>query len=164
MVLAGLGLSVAFASAYYLVADVRYARGLELFAAGQMEPALTEHRAAQRMLPGVDTFRVAEADAATYLGGFYLEDALDSLDSGLAIEQDSYDLALARARMLAALGRPVSEVADAYVSSVKLYPLGVEVRIEAVQVLYAANRAAEAAEMERELMRLQDAVRKGLSP
>ncbi len=163
-VLVLLGVSVVVASAVYVSADTRYARGLDLFAAGQLESAALEHRAAQRLVPVVDTFRVAEADAALYLGGIPLQRALDSLDAGLALEPGSYDLSLARARVLKALDKPVSEVADAYVSSVELYPLGVEVRREAVQVLYAANRDDEAAAMERELARLQTAAGRGTSP
>jgi hypothetical protein len=112
----------------------------------------------------VDTFRVAEYDAAAYLGGAYLEESLVSLEEGLEVEPASYDLALARARALKLLKSPISEVADAYVSSVELYPLGVEVRAEAVQLLYAANRNDEAAAMERDLVRLQQAAGRGTSP
>jgi O-antigen ligase len=155
---------IMLASGVYLVADGDYFRGLEQFAAGQLEVAVREHHAAERLVPIVDTFRVAEADAALYLGGANLDDALRSIDVGLSFEPDSYDLALARARTLRGLNRPASEVADAYVRSVELYPLGIEVRAEAVQLLYAANRNEEAASMQRDLVRLQEAAERGPTP
>lgn len=158
------GAAVAISSGIYLAADTAYGRGMDLFAAGQMDAAIAQHQSAQRTLPMVDTFRVAEYDAAAYLGGDYLETSLVSLEEGLRLEPASYDLALARARALKLLERPISEVTDAYVSSVELFPLGVEVRMEAVQLLYAANRDDEAAAMELDLVRLQQAAGRGTAP
>jgi O-antigen ligase len=158
------GAAVAVSSGVYLAADTAYGRGMDLFAAGQLDAAVERHQSAQHILPVVDTFRVAEYDAAAYLGGTYLETSLDSLEEGLGLEPASYDLALARARALKLLERPISEVTDAYVSSVELFPLGVEVRTEAVQLLYAANRDDEAAAMERDLVRLQQAAGRGTAP
>jgi tetratricopeptide (TPR) repeat protein len=129
------------------------------FETADFAQAVAEHRSAQRVAPVVDTFRVGEADAAAYLGPEATEQALVSIERGLELEPDSYDLVLAEARALSLLGRDPQEIADAYERAVALYPLGLEVRRAAIPALVAAGRSESAETLQGELSRLEAAIR-----
>jgi hypothetical protein len=141
---AALAVLVAAGSAYYLVADVAYRSGLERFEKADFTSALLRFERATAVDPLVDVYRVAAADAASYLRGQAAADTLASLDEGLALEPASYDLALARARLMGSTGATPARIADAYATAVDLYPLGLEVRHEAMLAYLEAGRGAEA--------------------
>jgi hypothetical protein len=137
-------LAVACACAWYVVANSHFGRGTALFEQGDLRTSQTELNTAIDMDPLTDIYRVAGADTASYLGRPAQLDALGSLDRGLVLEPHSYDLALARARMLRVIGMPKEVVADAYRQALTLYPLGVTVRGETVTALEAAGESDEA--------------------
>lgn len=137
-------LAVACACAWYVAANSHFGRGTALFEQGDLRTSQTELNTAIDMDPLTDIYRVAGADTASYLARPAQLDALASLDRGLVLEPHSYDLALARARMLRVLGMPKDVVADAYRQALALYPLGVTVRGETVTALEAAGKSDEA--------------------
>jgi len=139
-------------AAYYLVGDVSHGRGLDAFAEARFGEALEYQNAAVASDPLVDVYRVGQSDAALYLSGQDLQDAYESVEHGLGLEPMSYDLALARARLIAAGGASPSAVADAYIEAVALYPLGVGVRSEAAAALFEAARVEEARQMAEDVL------------
>jgi tetratricopeptide (TPR) repeat protein len=148
------GVALAIACGVYLSADILYGRGLDAFAAGDIPSAHELHAQAIRSNPRVDVYRVALSDDAAYLGASQTRAALDSLEAGLSMEPQSYDLALARARSLAMLDADIQAQADAYELAAGLYPLGVAVRREAVPVLLEAGRTSEARSMVSDVLRV----------
>lgn len=144
--------ALAASCAWYLWADITFGRGLEAYAQGRFDQAAALSRTAERLNPLVDVYRIGRADAGSVLAvtqGASLEGALGSLERGLALEPYSYDLALARARALELSGADPGVTAEAYLSAVALYPLGVTVRVEAADALLAAGRESEALGMAR---------------
>jgi len=129
---------------WYLVADAAHARGVAAFQRGEFETAFSAERLAITRNPLIDIYRVGLADAATYLGPEAVREARASLEEGLRLEPDSYDLHIARARLLASAGVPPTELADAYRSAVAAYPLGVTVNEEALVAFVAASASADA--------------------
>ena len=120
----------------YLRADMHYARSSEYLASARFDEATSEARQAVSSAPVVDTYRVAVADASAYLvasgESTRAQSALAILDAGLILEPNSYDLAAARASMLAlSADRDAQAVWDAYLRAMRLYPHGVDIRVEA---------------------------------
>lgn len=144
VVAVGLALAVAAGSAFYLVADVTYLSGLERFTLADFPAALLRYERASALNPLVDVYRVGAADASSYMGGRSARDTLVSLDRGLELEPDSYDLALARARLLGSAGTDPQTIAAAYERAVELYPLGLDVRHEAMFAYVDAGRLPDA--------------------
>lgn len=147
-----LSFGVAIAVGFYLWADVAHARGLAAFAQADFAGAYAAHAQAIERDPLVDVYRVAQADAALYGAGSPAT-VLTSLSDGLRIEPASFDLALARARVLHATDGGPDEIAAAYVAAADLYPLGIEVRREAIPVLLDAGYDAEARTMAQAVLR-----------
>jgi hypothetical protein len=143
---------IAVMAAYYLVSDVTHRRGLDAFAAAQFDQSLALQGEAVSDNPLVDVYRVAEADAALFISGPAIEEARASVERGLELEPMAFDLALARARLIAAQGAPPVEVANAYVAAVELHPLGVEVRLETAGALVTAGRTGEARQMAEDVL------------
>lgn len=142
----GLAVIVAVACGVYLYADASYADSQTYLAEARFTEA--SHSAAQavRIDPTSDTYRVALADAEMYRlatgDSESAADALRVLGEGLDLEPSSYDLAVARARLLAAIdGRAPAEVWDAFVFAMRLYPRGVAVRQEAARWAQAHGSA-----------------------
>ncbi|MDP2234695.1 MAG: O-antigen ligase family protein [Actinomycetota bacterium] len=153
----GLTVIVAVACGVYLYADASYADSQTYLAEARFTEA--SHSAAQavRVDPTSDTYRVALADAEMYrLATGDSESAqgtLRVLDEGLDLEPDSYDLAVARARLLTPMNdqAPV-EVWDAFVYAMRLYPRGVAVRQEAALWAQAHGSALMQAQAADELL------------
>lgn len=143
---------LALASGYYVMADTVYGRGLDAFAMGDMNGAMEAHGRASRLNPLVDTYRVAHSDAAMYAASMSgsptpLAASDGLLQSGLQLEPQSYDLALAAARVADSAGIDIDEIADRYERAAELYPMGITVRQEAIPVLLEAGRESAALEM-----------------
>jgi len=121
----------------YLRADMHYARSSEYLASARFGEATQEAQQAVSSVPLVDTYRVAVADASAYVVASgepaRAQSALAILDAGLILEPSSYDLAAARASMLAlSAEQDAQAVWDAYLYAMQLYPLGVDIRVEAL--------------------------------
>jgi O-antigen ligase len=149
---AGVAALLAILAAYYLVGDISHGRGLDAYSAAQFEAAYDRHSSAVTADPLVDIYRVGQADAALFIGGSAIGDAATSAERGLEFEPMSFDLALSRARLVAAGGGTVDEVADAYMEAVELYPLGIGVRLETAVALLQASRVAEARQMAEDVL------------
>lgn len=144
---ATVSVAAALAAALYLGADARYGIALAAFEQGDFETAFSQAAGASRLAPSVDVYRVAVADAASYGSDRMRAQALAVIDDGLGLEPQSYDLALARARLLSLRGASSNDVADAYGAAVTLYPLGLSVRRETIGALRGAGRDADAEAM-----------------
>lgn len=131
-------------SAVYLRADAAHARSLEALGTARFGEAYAYSSDAVEAVGVVDTYRVGLADAALYLGADASGDALAVIERGLELEPASYDLAVAKARLLRASGASAGEVADAWIAAAALWPQGAEVRAAAADALEAAGRQAEA--------------------
>lgn len=131
------------ASLVYITGDHAYTRSVDAFASGDMPVAHSAAQLAVERTPVIDIFRVALSDAASY-GGGDPDEAISVLEAGLELEPMSFDLALARARMLAFTDAPVDVVADAYEAALALYPQAVSIRPEVAQAYLAAGRTIEA--------------------
>jgi O-antigen ligase len=142
--LAGLGLLVLAASLFYIRADVAHLSGTEAFDRGDISSAYRLADGAVRQDPLVDVYRVALSDAAAYGSALQRTAALTSLERGLDLEPMSYDLALARARLLVRQGATADEVSDAYERAAVLYPVGIAVRREAIEAALLAGRTGVA--------------------
>lgn len=136
----------------YLAADVAYQRSVEDFERGDMNGALSRASEAIRLDPLTDVFRVAYADAAAYLGSQERASASAIIAAGLRLEPESYDLALARARLLELEGS--AEAPEAFVAAAALYPNGVAVRREAVAAYLQAGRVSDARKLAAEILRV----------
>jgi O-antigen ligase len=126
--------ALGLACVYYVGYDIPYARGLAAFDRADLTQASAAFASAVRGDPLVDLYRVSSGDAARFLAvGDPAKAApvLRTLETGLRLEPDSYDLALARARLLSASGAPADSVLAAYDRALELFPLGYTVRIEA---------------------------------
>lgn len=144
---------VAVAScARYLAADVAYQRSVEQFERGEMSVALDLAGKAVRLDPLTDVYRVAYADAAAYLGAPERASASAIIAAGLRLESESYDLLLARARLLK-LERS-AEAPEAFMSAAALYPNGVAVRREAIDACVQAGRFDDAKRLAAEILRV----------
>lgn len=155
----GVSALLAVASGYYVLADTVYGRGLNAFAAGQMDSAMEAQASAVALNPLVDTYRVAHSDAAMYVASMSgsptpLATTDEQLASGLRMEPESYDLALAAARVADSAGADIDEVADRYERAAELYPMGLSVRQEAIPVILAAGRESVAREMANDVLAL----------
>jgi hypothetical protein len=128
-----LSLALALTSAYFLSVDARHERGVRAFFAGEMASAWELETSASARNPLVDTYRVGAADAALY-GGGPRSSALALVERGLELEPASYDLALARARLLASMGSGSGAVMEAYLRAVERYPRGIEILHETIEV------------------------------
>ncbi|GEM_PF-3140400 len=145
--------AVALSAGWYLVADASYATGLDRFQRADFSGAVAAHEEATRMNPYTDVYRVAQADAAAYLGGDAAGVAFDSLLEGLLLEPGSYDLELAQATLVSYTADP-SVVAEEYLEAVARYPLGLQVRLKTMVALAQADRSDEARAMAREVLKL----------
>jgi len=152
LVIPGIAAMLALACVWFLVADVRYASGLRAFESGDMVASLDAHTAAVAGNPLVDNYRVAHADAAMYSGRSAVQDSLGVVEAGLDLEPASYDLLLARARLLGMLDSSPRVLAAAYEDAAASYPLGVAVRREAIGVLIKAGMRPEALAMARDVL------------
>ncbi len=152
LALGAISVAVLAASVFYIRADIMYESGLQDFSRADLSGAYTAYESAVEADPLVDVYRVGVADAALFLGGDTVVSALDTVGVGLDSEPASYDLALARARLLRAMEGESADVVDAYLDAVALYPLGVEVRLETAEVLMAAGRSGEAEEMAEDVL------------
>lgn len=141
-------------TALYLSATALHGSGLALFESGDLRGAARQHDAAIGRDPLTDVYRVALSDSALYLRGETLAAARSIIEDGIALEPRSYDLLLARARLLAAEQRPAAVIAQAYLDAVDAYPLDVTARREAIGALAEAGRIDAAVTMARELLRL----------
>lgn len=155
-----IALAVCAAAGIYLPADQAYRASAEHFARGDLALAAREASKAVSGNPLVDVYRVAWADTVIYAGPGPARDrgARDMervLGEGLRLEPRSYDLALAKARVMAAGGADDGSVAAAYLRAVTLYPLGIEVREAAADALRRAGRTVEAERMDEEVARLR---------
>lgn len=137
---------LAAALVFYIAADSSHARGVAAFERGEFANALDAEQRAVARNPFIDVYRVGAADAATYLGPDAVIVALATLDAGLELEPDSYDLRIARARLLSMTGAAPEELGNAYRSAVEAYPLGVTVNQEALAVFVSAGARADAAQ------------------
>lgn len=135
------------ASFVYLRADAAHARSLEALGMARFEEAAAYSSDAVDAVGVVDTYRVGLADAALYLGADASGDALVVIEHGLELEPESYDLVVAKARLLRASGASADEVADAWVAAVAMWPHGAHARTAAAEALDAAGRGAEASRM-----------------
>ncbi|MDZ4168914.1 MAG: O-antigen ligase family protein [Coriobacteriia bacterium] len=162
-ILAGVvALGVVVACVWYLRADNDFADSSRALAAGDTRTAARAAAAAVVGNPLVDVHRVAQADAVLYepvpaVRAVELPDAQAAVARGLEMEPDSYDLMLARARLIATADSSPDEIADAYLMAVKRYPLGVEVRVAASNALRDAGRTDEAAAIDAALAALESA-------
>ena len=139
---------------WYLSADLLYGAGLRRFSAGEMAQAFTTHEAAIERCGLVDNYRVSLSDVALYGGPAERATALARVDEGLALEPASYDLAMARARLLESTAEEPGIVADAYLDALALYPWGPDVAREAARALLAAGRTDEAVPVAENLLRV----------
>jgi O-antigen ligase len=151
LVAAALSVVLVVASAYYLRADLFHGRGLTAFYAGRMAESWEAESAAVAANPLVDIYRCSLADAAMY-GGGPVTAALRSVERGLELEPASYDLALARARLLRSQGTDLDRTADAYAEAVRRYPLGITVAYEAIDAAVRAGRTDQARVMAENLL------------
>jgi hypothetical protein len=140
-------------------ADVAHTRGVKALAAGDFATARSSSLRAVELNPSCDVYRVAYSDAVIYEPSSVQRErtalaALPVVREGLRLEPASYDLALATARLTVASGAPDGRVADAYLTAVRLYPLGVEVREYAADALDRAGRADEAETLRSEVREL----------
>lgn len=135
------------ASLVYLRADAAHARSLESLGTARFDEAYAHSSDAVGAVGAVDTYRVGLADAALYLGADASGDALMVIERGLELEPASYDLAVAKARLLRASDAPADQVADAWVAAVTLWPRGAQARTAAAEALEAAGRQAEASRL-----------------
>jgi O-antigen ligase len=136
---AALSLTLALSCVWYLRADAAYERGVRAFFDGEMAHAWKLETTAIALNPLVDTYRVAASDAALYNGG-PRSTALALVERGLILEPASYDLALARARLLGSADGEPDVVIGAYLSAIERYPLGIEVNYEAMDVAVRYGR------------------------
>jgi tetratricopeptide (TPR) repeat protein len=148
----GTGVLLATLAGYYLAADLSYSRGLSAFAEGRVDEARASHDTAVASNPLVDIYRVGQSDPALFLGPASAASALQSVERGLELEPMSYDLALARARLIASSGASPDDIAEAYLAAVELYPLGVNVRLESAVALLDAGRAQEARQLAEDVL------------
>ncbi len=149
--LSGLAFLAAFASLWWMTADASYTRGLAAFERQDLAVAAMLHERAIARIPMDDVYRVALADGALFERGALLQRASRAIDEGLRLEPASFDLALARARVLRAAGADPGEVARAYARAAMLYPRGVAVRREAIIAMSAAGRSEDAVRLAHEL-------------
>lgn len=149
-----IAIAISMASLSHLVAVRRWTQSVELFNRADFSGASERAEAAVSADPLTDVFRVAAADAAMYRDEAAKRRALQLVERGIELEPGSYDLLIARARLLSSLGVSSAEVADAYRAAVRRYPLGVTVRREAVDALTAAGHEQEARDMARGLLEL----------
>jgi len=140
------------ASVRYITADVAYQRSAERFQRGEMAAALDLAARAVRLDPLTDVYRVAYADAAAYLGGAARAGAFAIIEPGLRLEPESYDLVLARARLLSLEHSP--EAPEAFMAAAALYPNGVAVRREAMRACAQAGRLEDARRLATEILRV----------
>lgn len=145
---AATALSLVAAFGTYVAANARYADALASFQQGRFDVAYAVASSAVRMDPRTDVYRVAAADAALYQGGSALDRATALIGTGLSIEPDSYDLLIARARLLAAKGEPAEKVASAYRAALLAFPQGVTARAEAAEAYDAAGWTAAARQVD----------------
>ncbi len=124
--------------AWYVSADALHLRGIDAFYAGEMQSAWDLETAATRRNPLVDSYRVGAADAASY-GAASDAAALETVEAGIRLEPMSYDLLLARARLLRSSGTPSDAVLAAYRAAYESYPLGQAVGHEAIGAALAAG-------------------------
>ncbi len=133
--LVALGAVVAGASLWYLFGDVQFSRGRASFDHADFATANREIGRAIRINPFVDTYRVSFADVAGYESALGLQSmanpALAVLDTGVALEPESYDLYAAKARLLGVAGdEDPGAAADSFRSAMRLYPHGDAIRAE----------------------------------
>ena len=143
---------LAVASLYYIIADVRYEKGLRAFDQADFPNSLEAHESAIGMNPLVGSYRVAYSDAATFAQGDALAQADEILSRGLELEPLSYDLAFARARVRALSGASPDELVQAYLRAVDTYPYGIEVRLQAAVALAGVGRLEEAQDLARDVL------------
>lgn len=134
------------ACAWYVSADALHLRGLDAFYAGEMQSAWDLETAATRRNPLVDSYRVGAADAAAY-GAASDAAALETLETGIGLEPMSYDLLLARARLLRSSGTPAMGILAAYRAAYESYPLGMTVGHETIAAALSAGDTAVAREI-----------------
>jgi tetratricopeptide (TPR) repeat protein len=139
--LVALGMVVVAACVLYMRADAAYSRGLVLFESSRFGEAAAAHRTAIAIDPFSDVARVGLSDTALYRPGDAAasDESLKVLDQGLAMEPLDYDLLLARARLLKARGAAPAQVFQAYEEAVQAYPLGIQVRREAMAAAVSAG-------------------------
>lgn len=142
-VLGGLGVALAAAVASYVVVDLRYGAELRALAGADFASATTAARSAVATNPLVDVYRVGVADAAAYAGGDAARHALGVIEAGLDLEPRSYDLALARARLLRASAASEEDVAEAYGLAVRLWPYSIDAGREGALAYARAGRRAK---------------------
>ncbi|MCL4079325.1 O-antigen ligase family protein [Coriobacteriia bacterium Es71-Z0120] len=147
-----LGLAAVVLCAWHLQADVAYQHSVEAFERGDMRTALSLAERAVRKDPLTDVYRVACSDAAAYLGAYERAASRAIIEKGLELEPASYDLALARARLARIDGSP--EAVDAHVAAASLYPMGIAVRREAIDVCLKAGRTEDAQRLASEILRV----------
>lgn len=147
-----LGSSAVVACSWHIRADVVYQRSVEAFERGDMRGALILAEHAVSVDPLTDIYRVAHSDAAAYSGVQERAASRAIIDEGLELEPASYDLALARARLARIDGS--SEAVDAYARAASLYPAGITVRREAIEVCLRAGRMEEARRFASEVLQV----------
>ncbi len=141
-----LGLGIVVACIVYMRGDAAYSRGLALFDGGKFTDAAAAQRSAIAIDPYSDVARIALSDTALNqpadVAG--IDAALNSLAQGLTMEPLDFDLLFARARLAQARNASAADVLRAYQAAVQAYPLGIQVRREAMQAALLAGDSGSA--------------------